>query len=461
MEYPGTRFTRPIRLALLISLIIVFFVISPLIIMYTAGYRYDWQHGLLKETGAINIDVEPETASVYLNNVKLQEKIPVRMNNIIPAKYTVRITNPEYFDWTKEIEVKNKQTNYIKEITLLKKSKPEILVAGNIINFAISSNGRFLMYAVKENNATTLWLWDNNSKQTNLLFRWSGHSTPNIVWAEKNNYAVVTSDTLPYTELFVIDTTNPAKQIDISKGTAIHKFQWTNSVEPQLYYSTKENFYLYFPATQKTQIITANNFVDWYVENGQLWTLGLNSTTQQYMLTKDTLGFSQVINQFEQNKLEIIIDSDPQEPNTNIGIAIAQQNTALLYTNIMGRMFLVNDNKLQPMQIENFLISKYNNWWLLWSHLELWSYNENEIPYLLNRSGQQLQEVIPLDQYNTLALVWADNTTALFPYYSVSHKLLDGTISNVAADTENKILYFIQNDDNQDKTDNGIWKLNY
>ena len=93
----------------------------------------------------------------------------------------------------------------------------------------------------------------------------------------------------------------------------------------------------------------------------------------------------------------------------------------------------------------------------MWSLWELWTYSANEEPYMLNRSGEHLQEIAPLDKYNTLALAWADKTAASFPYYLVSHDLLNEKIKNIAVDTENKILYFI----NQDENKAGIWKLNY
>ncbi len=429
--------------------------------MYTAGYRYDWQHGLLKETGAINIDLEPKTATVLLNNIKLQEKIPVRLNNIIPARYTIHVSNPGYFDWNKEIEVKNKQTNYIKEISLLKKERPELLIAGDITGFATSFDGRFIIYATKENNAFGIWLWDNNTKQTKSLFRFSGTDTPAITWAKKNHYASVTGSTAPYTQITIINALDPIKQMDMTAASQnIQKIQWANSTEPQLYYSTQDTIFVYSPGTQKNQIITANTFADWYMENGQLWTLSLNSSTRDYILVRDTLGFNTIIEEIESDKINIESEGS-SVASTTIAIATASQNSALLQTDMAGRMLLVSSNGTQPMQVDKFLISPYNNWWLMWSNWELWSYNESENPYLLNRSGEHLETTMPLDRYNTLALVWTDKTTVLFPYYSVSHELLNEKITNPTADTENKILYFIKNNKNEDKKSNGIWKLNY
>ncbi len=441
---------------MLIVFIIAFFVISPIIIMYTAGYRYDWQNGLLKETGAISIDIEPKNATVYLNGIKLQDKMPIRLNNIAPAKYSLRITAPEYFDWLKEIEVKNKQTNYTKEISLIKKNKPEILINGKIGNLAISYDGRFIIYSVQnKKNSTEIWLWDNTNQQATMLSRFNNPEPVTILWAEKNNYALIVDSALPYSRLLVINAANPLKQTDLAKNNPpIKKFEWGNSAEPQLYYSTKENIFLYSPTTAKSQIITKNNYLDWYMENGQLWTMQTDSSTKQYNITKDTLGFNSVFNRLDSTDINLATGQIEKE---NLQILAARQNTILLQNNKSLQMILLTNSNKYKIPAEKFLISKYNNWWLLWSRWELWTYSGGEEPYLLNRSGERLQEVAPLDKYNTLALVWANKTTVLFPYYLTAHDLLDEKITNAAADTENKILYFI----NQNKNKEGIWKLNY
>ncbi len=455
MEYPGTKFTHQIRLIMLIIFLAAFFVISPIIILYTAGYRYDWQNGLLKETGAISIDVEPADAVVYLNGIKLQDKMPIRLNNIAPAKYSLRITMPGYYDWLKEIEVKNKQTNYTKEISLIKKNKPEILINGKINNYAISHNGRFIIYNVQNNKNSNTWLWDNNSRKTTLLSGLNSPEPADIHWAEKNNYVLIGDSALPYSRLVIINAENPSKQIDLVKNNAsIKKFEWANTTDPQLYFSTKENIFTYSPTTAKSKIITKNIYIDWHVENGQLWTMQTETSTNQFKITRDTLGFSSVFNRLDATEIN---PATGQSEVENLQIMAARQNTILLKNNKISQMILLTNTNKHKIDADKFLISKYNNWWLMWSQWEAWTYSEGEEPYLLNRSGEHLQEIIPLDKYNTLALTWADKTTVLFPYYLVSHDFINEKIEDLSADTENKILYFI----NQDKNKEGIWKLNY
>jgi len=127
----------------------------------------------------------------------------------------------------------------------------------------------------------------------------------------------------------------------------------------------------------------------------------------------------------------------------------------MLKNNKKPEMILLTNTAKHRIAAEKFLISKYNNWWLMWSRWELWTYSEGEEPYLLNRSGEHLQKATPLDKYNTLALIWEGKTTVLFPYYLATNDLLNEKIADITVDTDNKILYFI----NQNK--DGVWKLNY
>ncbi|HSR88865.1 MAG TPA: PEGA domain-containing protein [Candidatus Udaeobacter sp.] len=456
MEYPNTKLTHKVRLIILTTFIVAFFIIAPLVIMYTAGYHLDWKNlknGPLKKTGAISIDVQPKNATVFLNGIKLKDKMPIRLNNIAQNKYSLRITAPNYFDWSKEIDVKENQTNYIKEISLIQKNKPENLINAKIDNLAISYDGRFIIYSVQnKGQSTEIWLWDNTTQQTKKVYNLNKTEPVKILWAEKNDYAIVSDLTPPYSNLIII---NPAstEQINIAKNNPfINKFEWENSTEPQLYYSDKENINLYSPITNNDSSVSKNTYLDWYMENGQLWTMQMDSSTKQYSVIRNTLGFSSVFNQLDSTDINLATGQTEKE---NLRIVAARQNTLLLQNSKNSQIILLTNSAKYKIAADKFLISRYNNWWLIWSPLEIWTYSEGSEPNLLNRSGEHLQEVLPLDQYNTLALVWAEKTNVLFPYYLVTHDLLTEKITNVAADTINKILYFT------DKNKDGIWKLNY
>ena len=449
MEYPGTKFRHPIRLAMLIIFITAFFVAAPVIILYTAGYRYDWQNGLLKETGAISIDVLPKNAGVYLNGIMLKSGMPVKLNNIAPASYSLRLTAAGYFDWTKNIEVKNKETTYIKEISLLKKTSPQMLIGGQINNLALSEDNNYILYSIGKSGSEELWLWSVRDKKSTFIQKLDMHETPALAWSN-GSYAIAASGQPPYAKLLIINAQDPLSAYDLAKNSvsAILKYQWDEE-SGQLYFSTKNAIFSFSPASGQTNQISKNIYGDWYMIGGKLWTLQFNTTTKNFDVTKDALGSSSHFNS--------IATPAGSGSQSQWRLLAAHQDTALLKNADQPQMILMSPDRQYTVSGENFRISKFNDWWLIWTQWELWTYSQGQDPYLLNRSGEHLNDVFPLDQNNTLGLVWEKNATALYPYYLVSHELVPNQIDKAAADPDDKILYFTAKINDA----YGIWELEY
>ena len=129
MTYPHYKLTRPIRRAIMIFLFALFFILAPLIILYTSGYRYDWEAHEIKQTGVISIDVKTKNASVYLNDILIKKSLPIRLPNRAPGTYNLKIKSPSYQAWEKDITVESKQTTYIRNITLFREALPTEIIA--------------------------------------------------------------------------------------------------------------------------------------------------------------------------------------------------------------------------------------------------------------------------------------------------------------------------------------------
>lgn len=452
MEYPNSKFKRSLRLTLLLIFIIAFFIISPLIILYSAGYRYDWKHGLLKETGAISIDVLPENALVYLNNTNIKKKMPIRLKNLTPNKYHLKITAPDYYDWTKDIEVKNKQTEYIKDITLLKKEEPKIILEKDVDVFGLSPDGSYIIYSLIKSDNTEIWVENLIDKTNVLAFVLPTKQKIKITWAKKHNHAVINEDRMPYENIFILDPKNPTKPFELSKKiqAPITKIQWREDFNPQLFFSTTEKIISISPTTGQSTIIGANVYLDWFMENDKLWTMVDDPNSKTDKIIKDTLGFASEFS---------VVENSPEAENERKQwkMMLAHKEHVLLKKNNHPEMILFTTDKKYNISGEKFLISEHNDWWLIWTPWELWTYNPGEEPYLLNRSGEQLQEVIPMDEYNTLALIWAEKISAIFPYYLVSHDLLQATSASTFIDETKRTIY-LNAKINETKA---IWSLKY
>ncbi len=446
MEYPGSHLTKPWRRALLIACFVLFFVLFPIIVMLAAGYRYDWKNGLLRETGSISIDVKPANAKVFLNDIEIKGSVPVRLNNITPRKYVIKITALGYYDWQKEVEVKNKQTTYIKEISLLKNNEPKKIINRSGDNLSLSADGRYLAYYSEQN----IWVYDRNTQTEKAVLKLLGKEIPELRWSKKLSYLAVARKNS--NDILIIDAENQ-KQWSVASPDEkeINQYEWQVTVEPELIFSTTQKIFVARPSTQKIIKMTDNKYLDWTVENGALWTLQTNSTTKQIKIIKDTLGFATDIT------TKISLSDNTNLENNSWSLQTAKGNTALIKKSGTNEMVLVNSDKYFTINGEHSLVSNYNSWWLIWTPWELISFSENNEPVLLNRSGEQLRQVWPLDEYNTLALIWSDKATIFFPYYDVGHTLVDKQINSSAVEGNNKIFYYSTNQPKQ----SGIWQLEY
>ncbi|MCX6782077.1 MAG: PEGA domain-containing protein [Candidatus Magasanikbacteria bacterium] len=449
MEYPGSRISKPVRKTIMVIFIALFFIISPAIIMYTSGYRYDFKRGLLRETGAINIDIEPKDAVVTLNGIKIKSTMPVRLNDRIPGKYNVLISSPGYFDWRKEIEVKNKQTVYIKEISILKKNQPDFLTDGSIRSLSISYDGSFLAYIKLTSDGEELRVRNLDNQSEEIMHTFVGDKKMAFVWAPTNNYIAISNAEAPYDTLIIMNAGKTDKKIDVMAITQypIDKYMWNETAAPELYFGTKLRLMSILPETEQKFILGKTNWLDWQMENGQLWTIQKSASTSQIRLVKDTLGF----------KSDFIDENMFLPTEQNLKILACSDNQILLKKNGKPEMLLLTKDKKFIFSGEQFKISKFNNWWLFWTPWEIWTYSKGGEPSLLNRSGEGLKEVLPLDQYNTLALIWDDKTTALYPYYLVTHDLVGASIISAAANTNNRVFYFSAKIGDKE----GLWKLSY
>jgi len=428
--------------------IAAFLVISPGVILYSIGYRYDWQAGLLRETGAISIDVEPETTVAYLNNIKLKSSVPIRLNNITPGKYTIRLEAENYLSWFKEVEVKNKQTVYIKEINLVQKNEPELIRTGNIFDPTLSNDGRYLAYNLSINDKMEVRIIKIEDKSDTVIKTFNTNLTPRFTWAKnKNILTIITPGFQKQGELNIYNAENTNENWNITPpaGQEIVKHQWKENGEEVYYSLSNKTLYAFNLASKTTKDLSVKGYTDWHLDGSQLWMIRPTSTTLQWEIVRDVYGYFQKTLDFDLANVD--------EP-TILGV---KKDAALIKSGPNQEVTLIYSDHRVTFNAEKNLISKYNDWWLFWTPSELRTFSYNDEPSLLTRSGETLKDVLPLDEYNALLLVWADKTTIMHPYYLVNTPLLDFTISHPTADTEKRILYYVS-DINKQK---GLWSLQY
>ncbi len=449
MEYPGSTLTKRRRQLLLALFLASFVIITPLLVLYTVGYRYDWRSGLIKEIGALSVDALPSDAMVFLNNQKINEKIPVRLKNIAPNSYHLLITKPGYYDWSRDITIKSKQTVYIKDVTLIKKAAPSLVLPDAERFISASTDGEYFVYTTPDH---ALRLHSTASGADTKLPGVTASTTTSIAWSKNNTFFSVANDASPYTMLTIFKTNNPQKNWNIAAAEPgeLQKYMWDSENDHIIYYSTPAAIVAADTALETTTLLTTKTTMDWYFNGGQLWTLSLNTSTNELAIDRDTLGFTNTFATIPSTKLM-------EAGTSSFKIRHIQNNAALLETSDANAMILTNNQTSFVLHTTAFTTSP-TGWWLLWNPWELWSSLGGSDPYLLNRSSIALRQAVFIDAYNTVALRADTKLSVVYPYYLVSQDILENVnVTGLGADTAKRLLYFSATIENKP----GIWKLEY
>jgi hypothetical protein len=454
MEYPGSIFNHFWRRALLFLFIFVFLTITPGLVFYTIGYRYDTTYGILKKTGALSIDVLPKTATVYVNNQNVGKKLPLRFPAISKGTYQVHITADGYYDWQKDVEVKDQETTYIRDVDLIKKSNPESLQSGTVDILTLSLDGNFLIYSLHTSSSVTTFFYNTQTRQTTRILSNSAATPLSALWSLDQHFVILIDKEVPFKSLVIIPTNNPRSFFNLVNlsSESIIKVSWRETAAPELYYETTlRKLYSFNPLTKNATFLKDTHGIqDWTVNNDEIWTLSLSTSTNHLVITKDFLITPQEVEILEQPEI------------TNLSLPDWHfkkifQNTVALQHGSEQSLVLLYNKKIFTVPAAQLIISPYQNWWLFWNSYELWSYHGGEAPKLLTRSGDHLQNVIPIDEFNTLLLMWQDKNTILYPYYFVAHDFLESPLTAGMTDVSHRILYFTGKIEKKD----GLWKIKY
>jgi hypothetical protein len=154
--------------------VLAFFIITPLVLLYTSGWNYNWKIGKIESTGVIIVDIQnPRMSTVQVNNYKSTNILPFtvyHLNRLKPGEYNVKISKENYRSWEKIIEVKGNSTAFVDKVVLFKDTTAN-LINDQEIHQWFSSSDRYAIFNQEDNNTKELWLFDAYDESQDLLYR--------------------------------------------------------------------------------------------------------------------------------------------------------------------------------------------------------------------------------------------------------------------------------------------------
>ncbi len=427
MVYPQTKLTKTVRRGIMFFLIACFFIISPIIILYTTGYRYDFSTQQIRQTGVISIDVEPSKTQVFLNNVKIKKNLPLRLTNRAPGTYTVKLTLSGYQDWQKDITVESKKTTYIKNITLFKQALP-ILVTTNlktaIVDMQTSYNGAYILITTKADNIYEIHLLNTSNNELFSIIRSKIDKIPEISWSPYANFALIkTQNNNKQQTLELFNPLTPENSKTYTFFTPIEDYQWSkNTFNSTVYIKQNNQFKSLSNNEQRSLNIVPSDI--WFIDNNNIWSYS-NKNLVKNNETKFALG--------DKDEIRKIIDV-----NNNRIIAQSDWHTYV---------FKLKDGEITNSQIlptQHVFYNQNTAEWQTWSWWELWTIYEDGSTSLLTRTSDKIIQLWPLDKYGVLALTSENKITGFNPGYYVSHELLHDTeIKQIGVNPHERKIFFL------------------
>ncbi|MDP2586477.1 MAG: PEGA domain-containing protein [Candidatus Komeilibacteria bacterium] len=366
------------RRFLVLGLALIFLVLSPLLILYGLGYKYNWQKNRLEKTGVFFIKSFPKDADVFLNGDRHKKTTPSQITRLLPKIYEVKISKEGFLPWIKNLAIQSQTATFIEDVSLIYQTPKitavvegiftELLPDSNRENFALieqlGDEQILWHYNAGDNKITRLY---SSAEQPLALVGWSS-SNKKILFKAGNHFLTVHKDSPGLTT----DLQN------LTKGV-LTDVKWHSQNDNLLYGLTGSQLLLInLPANTATPVNTEMNFTFLPYKNGAL------------TLVKNPDGFFLKSYLPGENR---IIFSLPEQ--TDYNFSQNQAGDVVLHDQNEKQLYLISpEDKNQP--VKTILKNVAGFGWLgrsmvYWDNAELWVYYpEFNQQVFLERTSQKI-----------------------------------------------------------------------
>ncbi len=437
-----------IRRAIALTFIIAFFITAPLLILYTAGYRYNFKKAQVQKTGTLMVKTTPKGAQVSLNGKPLLTTTPVRENNILPDEYTIEISKAGFYPWQKRLSIRPQETTFIEDVMLFPISEPEKINDNTIDSISYSPQGHYALFVTKELNQSFLYLINLNNFRTKLILNantnWENIS---IKWAEDDSKALLNLDQ----QVFVATTIFPQQKIDLKNylpgiNLSLINFKWDPNDSNNLFWLNNNDINvmnLLSLTNSKLYSGTKDQHINDFLINGQDLYL-VEVINEKTFLTKQKITEHKKTAALElkENDYKII-----GFVNSYLAVLNKDYNIFFLFNSDLNKVVFTKDNT------NSFELSSEHNYLAITTPQEV-SYlnlNDNELPEQnLTRYSDRLTSAhwthasdnyIFTLQNGKITILELDNRDKRF-----SLELPSEQIESFAVNSNDDALIFLQND---------------
>lgn len=356
------------RYSLIALGITAFIALTPFIVFFVSGTKYDFQSKRFVQTGFLSARSNPKNAKLYLNE-KLEAMTPATERFLSPGDYEVRVHKEGYFDWSKRLNIKAQYVTYIHKdlpaVTLFRSQPDRQKISEEILDF--SAGNRKIVYVTKDKIFVSDLNTTHNRQELELPRAFSQLTIRKL---ENENYHLIQGEN--YNAVFSIKDN---KIYDLSEFSGSGKFEFQR---PGYIFYLENDFLYEIGWEEKEKVLLLDHIVGIKAVPGALY----------YIQNKSLMRF-----QSDNLQNEVLLDNLP-----------AFKNAEILITN-QNQIFILGDQRLYSVGKELNFIADYikgakvdNPFRTLfyWTGNEINSYDLNTaVASLITRTSYQISDPQP------------------------------------------------------------------
>ncbi len=355
-----------------------FLIISPLIILYSLGFKYNWQKKHWEKTGVFFIKSFPKDAEIYLDELPNKKTTPTQITRLLPKNYAVKISKKQYRPWLKNLTIQSEKTTFIEDVSLIYENfNWQMIKDGSFTGLLASPNKQLLAVTEKNQNTETIWLYQLAGNKISQLYQTKSSPVNLLAWSFSGQRLLIKQAG----EYLILNLENPNSSLNL-KQLAKHNLsevRWHNANDNILYGLNGETLWQVNLLNKSAEPIVKDKLLSYapfknhligiskdkdklylkLYENNKTKTLFSLPNSKKYLFQEEANGQLILIDQ-EQRQLFLIKPEDETQPVVNV------------LKNVDG--FEWHDQQL-----------------LYWNNSELWIfYPQSNEKILLERSSQPI-----------------------------------------------------------------------
>ena len=374
--------TLKVRRILSIIFILLFLAITPVIMLYAAGYRLGRNGLSFQRTGMFIIDSRPRGAKLFIDDQPLESwassifkknnfiATPAKIKNLLPGEHNLKLELSGYLSWQKKLTINPGASTFAENIYLFKNDLPVQIAPVDIKSISLSPNKNQAVI-LSPDRLTFFNLADETEKSVGQ----NGLVGKNISWSGEQNKLVIDN--------YLYNLTNLSSKIDLKKLTAnSFNYRWHGNI---LYYQDKNSIYELNSSGQPKKIISHKIFNDYLVKNGYLYLISQAGQTAKLEILDSTTGLPV---------------KDMSLPAANYSFINAEQAWLNLYDNNHAILYLI-DTLAAFEPLKEIINNVKTTFWvnansLLYANdFEIWLYNlETKNKILITRISKIIKGAI-------------------------------------------------------------------